>query len=287
MRKFYLAIFLTATLIIPFTFSGNCQLVINEFDYDQSGTDNAEFVELKNTGVTSIDLSNFTLLLINGTSGTSSIYQTFPLPAVILNSNDYFVICGDSSNTMNCDMDVSPETNLIQNGSPDAIAIIDTFGIVDVVSYEGDVVAPYIEGSGVGIQDYASVDFAGISRYPDGSDTDMNNVDFSFRCISPGSTNLMTDTLCGMTTSLSNYGTDENKLMVFPNPASDILYYHANFSGEVIVSLIDLQGRVVYSRNATQVNGKIEINEFSDGMYTLRVAHENQVLRRRVLVRSN
>ena len=56
------------------------------------------------------------------------------------------------------------------------------------MSYEGDTVPAYTEGSGAGLEDPGTTgnDDLGISRFPDGADTDMNNVDLSPRCITPG-----------------------------------------------------------------------------------------------------
>ena len=55
-------------------------LVINEVDYDQPGTDAAEFVEIKNVGAAAVDLSGYELVMVNGATNTA--YQTFALPAV-------------------------------------------------------------------------------------------------------------------------------------------------------------------------------------------------------------
>ena len=41
-------------------------IVINEIDYDQVGTDNAEFVELINVSAGPVNLDNYTLELVNG-----------------------------------------------------------------------------------------------------------------------------------------------------------------------------------------------------------------------------
>ena len=166
-------------------------LVINEIDYDQPSTDDAEFIELKNIGTEAINLSNYQLDLINGTNAAS--YKVIALPDTDLTAGDYFVVCANAATVPNCDLDVSPNTNLIQNGSPDAIAL-EYIGnglviIEDTVSYEGDTAALYTESSGVGVEDNADIDSAGISRFPDGADTNQNNVDFSLRCISPGGAN--------------------------------------------------------------------------------------------------
>ncbi len=161
-------------------------LVINEIDYDQPSTDTAEFIELKNVGLADVDLSGVSVQLINGSNG--STYNTINLPPGALGPGEYFVICGDPFNTPNCDLDVSPDSNLIQNGAPDAVAIFFGGVVIDAVSYEGDVLS-VVEMSGVGLADSGAIEFVSISRFPDGVDTNQNNVDLSLRCTTPGKAN--------------------------------------------------------------------------------------------------
>ena len=161
-------------------------LVINEIDYDQPSTDRAEFIELKNVGAADVDLDGVSVLLINGSNDTT--YNTIDLPAETLGTGEYFVICGDPFNTPRCNLDVSPDSNLIQNGAPDAVAIEFASTIIDAVSYEGDVLS-VVEMSGDGLADSGSIEFVSIARFPDGVDTDQNNVDLSQRCTTPGKTN--------------------------------------------------------------------------------------------------
>ncbi len=172
-------------------------LVINEIDYDQDGTNDAEFIEIFNGTGAGVSLNGLTVQLVNGTGGGASVYQTIPLPDTTLANDDYFVICGNAATVVNCDLDVVPDTNLIQNGAPDAVALVDPTGaLVDTVSYEGDTGAPYTEGSGVGLEDDPNIFYFGISRYPNGIDTDVNNSDLSGRCHSPGMPNLDTTGDC-------------------------------------------------------------------------------------------
>ncbi len=168
-------------------------LVINEIDYDQPGADAAEFVELLNKGAEGIDLSTYSLNFINGNGG--STYDTIALPAVVLAPGDYFVVCANAETVPNCDLDDGPNTNFIQNGGPDAVALFDGASLADVVSYEGNTVAPFTEGSGIGLAD-GSTPFTGISRFPDGADSDQNNADLSLRCITPGEPNVAADAEC-------------------------------------------------------------------------------------------
>lgn len=95
-------------------------IVINEIDSDQTGTDAAEFVELYDGGAGNSDLSGLTLVFFNGSSDTA--YEAFDLDGQTTNADGYFVLCGNAANVANCDLDVSPDENLIQNGA-DAIAL--------------------------------------------------------------------------------------------------------------------------------------------------------------------
>jgi hypothetical protein len=175
---------------------GAAQLVINEIDYDQPGTDAAEFVEIYNGTGAVVDLNGYQVVMVNGSVG-ATIYLTIDLSGFVLPDDDYFVVCGNAATTFNCDLDVTPDTNLIQNGAPDAVALLDPSGaLVDTVSYEGDTGAPYTEGSGDGLLDNPGIEYFGISRYPNGIDTDVNNVDLGNYCHSPGLPNFNTTSNC-------------------------------------------------------------------------------------------
>ena len=141
-------------------------LVINEIDYDQASTDTAEFLEIKNVGESTASLGGVSLDFRNGASGGSANYRTFLLPIVSLAAGDYFVVCANTTNTPNCDLDVEPDTDLIQNGAPDAVALVFDGSIVDTVSYEGNTPG-YTEDSATTVLDDA-VGFTSVSRCPDG-----------------------------------------------------------------------------------------------------------------------
>lgn len=160
-------------------------LVINEIDYDQPSLDTAEFIEIKNVSAETINLDTYELRLINGSDGV--LYRTIDLPSVNLNSSDYYVICGDSATVTNCDLVVSPGTNLIQNGDPDAIALYNDGILIDTVSYGGNLPG-YTEGTGAHVD--TGLPRQGLSRYPDGQDTNNNGPDFVLSCTTPGLANV-------------------------------------------------------------------------------------------------
>jgi len=98
---------------------------INEFHYDDAGTDAGEAIELAGPAGTS--LAGWTLVLYNGGNGAS--YQTIALSGVFANQDDgygtlSFAVAG------------------LQNGSPDGFALVGPSGnVVQFLSYEGSLTA--------------------------------------------------------------------------------------------------------------------------------------------------
>ncbi len=169
----------------------SCGPVINEVDYDQPGTDHAEFIELYNPCPNTINLDDYTVELVNGTNGLP--YQTIQLPNVNLAAGEYYVICLNDVTTPNCDLEAITS---IQNGAPDAVSLVyNNLGQVDGMSYEGDI-AGVTEGEADLLNDDGSAEALGLSRFPNGVDTDWNNDDFSLRCTTPGVANSSSTTNC-------------------------------------------------------------------------------------------
>ncbi|HEY7468136.1 MAG TPA: lamin tail domain-containing protein, partial [Acidimicrobiia bacterium] len=161
-------------------------LVLNEIDYDQPSTDTAEYVEIKNVSGDAISLDGYAVQMINGASGAAQ-YRLFALPNVDLPTGDYFVVCGNAASTPNCEMDVSPDSDLIQNGAPDAVALLLNGVVVDTVSYEG-ATPGFTEGTSGATTDTANP-AESLSRCPDGFDGDANDTDFALRPTTPGASN--------------------------------------------------------------------------------------------------
>ncbi|MFC3615723.1 ExeM/NucH family extracellular endonuclease [Lutimaribacter marinistellae] len=99
---------------------------INEFHYDNTGTDVGEFVELR--VATGQDASGLGLVFYNGANGT--VYRTETLPSAptrSANGYDYFL--------------VELPTNGMQNGAPDGIALVNGTSVIEFLSYEGSFTA--------------------------------------------------------------------------------------------------------------------------------------------------
>ncbi|MCV6637618.1 Ig-like domain-containing protein [Candidatus Albibeggiatoa sp. nov. NOAA] len=165
-------------------------LVINELDYDQGATDNAEFIEIKNISGNPIDLGagGYSVQLIN--SDGLSDYQTFGLSGTLADG-DYYVLCDATTKVFNCDQAVSLGDGFINDGSPNAVAIVKSSNIVDTVSYEGITPNSFTETATAPTDDGTAF-LVGLSRTTDGTDTDNNSADFGLRCVTPGGANNLT-----------------------------------------------------------------------------------------------
>jgi len=168
-------------LILLFSLSQS-QLLINEIDYDQPGTDSSEYLELIGEAGT---YNNVVVSLINGNNNSS--YNSFSLGNITLaNETDGFGFYVIGVPTVpNVDYsDGFPATNAIQNGSPDGIELWVDGVIVDAVVYEGSM----NDANGNPMEEvdasfYEGLDGLSISR--DG----LDNFGWSVSNITPGAIN--------------------------------------------------------------------------------------------------
>jgi len=127
MRTHTASRWLLTAVALMFSTGAAAQLRINEIHYDNVGVDTGEAIEIE--GPAGTDITAYSLVLYNGSNG--AVYNEEILIGTLPAS------CGSSGVFV-----VNYPTDGIQNGSPDAIALVDMFGtVLDFVSYEG-VVTP-------------------------------------------------------------------------------------------------------------------------------------------------
>lgn len=128
-------------------------LVINEVDYDDAGTENNEFIEIYNGSSASVDLSDYAIVLLNGSSGAGKgvVYTTINLTGTLA-AGQYLVISSDAVVVAPGALRIAfaAQTLNIQNGDPDGIALVkkSTNSLVDALSYGGSITAAVIPGLG-------------------------------------------------------------------------------------------------------------------------------------------
>jgi hypothetical protein len=200
---------LLALLATPFV---NAQVVINEFVYDDGGTDDREFVELLNTGNSPVDISGWTIGGHDGTATQNNPITTIPgavgSGTTILAAGDYYVIAGSNS-VPNFDQVMTVTNGFLENDGETLELFdgaFDASNLVDGVVYEAFGVGSAGPGSlsagmlaqvnGGPYWGPANVPDAGaglttltVSRYVNGRDTNNNGRDFGIRPPTPGAAN--------------------------------------------------------------------------------------------------
>lgn len=180
------------------------RLMINEVDYDQVGTDTAEYIELFNPSSAPASLAGLQVVLVNG--ATNTVYDTIDLSSAgSLAGGRYLVIAGATVSIPASAMRLDPvwSQDQIQNGMPDGLALIDdvTHTVLDALSYEGSVMAATIadfpaavslvEGAALAaaVADSSSA-VRSLCRMPNGSDTNDAATDWAIcATLTPGAAN--------------------------------------------------------------------------------------------------
>ncbi|CUU05557.1 Lamin Tail Domain [Armatimonadetes bacterium GBS] len=180
----------------------SAQVVINEFAYDDTGTDDVEFVELYNAGSTAVDISGWTLQSGDQLTGDNNADYTIP-SGTVLQPGDYYVI--GSGNVPNVDLVVGAN-NLFENDNEWTVLRDANGNVVDAIAYEtnkapdlttwvpADVIpqlGPGVWGNYITLQVSATTDdtLLSIGRWRDGYDTNNNGNDFGHMPWTPGAAN--------------------------------------------------------------------------------------------------
>jgi len=158
---------------------GALDIYVNEVCYDTYSADSGCFIELYGPSGTSLD--GFSLVGVNGTGGVE--YETIDLSGGSIPGDGFFVV-GDYATVPNVDL-VDPGANL-QNG-PDNLELRFNDITIDALGY-GELDSWVFTGEWLPAVD---VDFGhSLGRYPDGDDTDNNEVDFNdYETLTPGEPN--------------------------------------------------------------------------------------------------
>jgi hypothetical protein len=172
-------------------------IIVNEFVYDDNGTDDREFVELYNSGPGAVDISGWVVTGRDVT--TTNLSATIPA-ATILASNAYYVI--SNAGVLNSNQTVA--SGFLENDI-ESIEVRDGSGtLIDAVMYETNKgIAGNLTGSGLPAEVAGGIfgngggftpDLPGnttmsYGRFVDGRDTNNNGRDWGSRPSTPGTSN--------------------------------------------------------------------------------------------------
>lgn len=179
---------------------------INEFSYDDDGTDDLEFVELVNRAGVAVDISGWVLQGEEG-DATGSPNGSFTFPGTpgsmttVINPGQYIVVGLPAVPNVN----FSLPTTVMENGGgtttpgSDGLTLRDDLGnVIDSVVWEyagwTNPVPPWLEGDGLQggyllNATNAALISGSMQRWLDGYDSDSNGADFVMMQWTPGAPN--------------------------------------------------------------------------------------------------
>jgi hypothetical protein len=171
--------------------------LINEFDYEQSGEDEGDYVELVVVGEQTVELSYYTLELVDGTTGQTYSSVALEDGADQLHPGERLVIGPESivGPLIGTVATLIVDGNFLENGGVDgdAIRLIRSTpagdAVVDSVAYEHPVPGANEGDSHVGFDSEFGGGPSSFSRCADAQDTNMNSFDFVLSTPSPGLSN--------------------------------------------------------------------------------------------------
>lgn len=217
-RFFFRGVACGGYLLVALSSSSPAAIVINEFLFDDGGTDDFEYVELYNSGPNPVEIGDWVI------TGHDAVPSTNPsvtiTPGTILAPGSYYVV-GNAAvpNTGIAGLGQVVPTNTFENDT-ETLELYNGAGgsLIDAVLYEsspgtGFVGAIPTYGAqilteiGTGYwgnhtathPDNVGTPFTSLARWTDGRDTNNNGRDFGLRRPTPGANNQISGTMSGYT----------------------------------------------------------------------------------------
>ncbi|MFI0429945.1 T9SS type A sorting domain-containing protein [Mariniflexile sp. HMF6888] len=233
---------------------------INEIDSDQTGTDTAEFIEIKWTPNTS--LSGYIVVLFNGSTDTS--YDTIDLVTATTDANGLYLI--------------SFPTGGIQNGA-DAAAIYQD-SATNFPSGTGTITTNLIDAIVYGTNDEDDTGLlTGLGKtvqYNETTTESLNRAD-------DGSYYTATPSAGTVNNVLSTQNKYIETIGIYPNPTS---LGYVNISGKgnskMDVSVFDVLGKQII--NETVNNHILNVSKLNSGIYIMKVSQDDATITKKVVI---
>ena len=165
-------------------------LVLNEIDYDQTGSDTAEYVEIHNPTASAIDLSGIVVVAVNGLAAGATEYGRVTLSGSLA-AGGYLLITAMGSTVAGATLSFP---DVMQNG-PDGMLLLGPGNVViDAAMYEGAIGSVTLTGGTVvTIAESASIGSdtgaGSLARTPNACDRDTPASDWAGSAGTPGAAN--------------------------------------------------------------------------------------------------
>ena len=217
---------------------------VSEFHYDNAGQDQNEFVEIYIENASEVDLSQFTVELVEA---DGSVYSSFLASSMQTNSADYYF----------------RNFGGLKDG-PNGIRILYGTEMMDFIAYEGAI-------SGATLLDVA-----------EGEET-SSQTSLQFCCLNESSSSMtwIQDALAtpGMPNQQITLGLMDDQVFVYPNPIKDRVFLSSSLSS-IRVRLTNLAGQSFVDATGSRENMESVLNQsigsLEKGIYLLTIDHKGE-----------
>ena len=241
------------------------QIIINEVDADQTGTDTTEFLEiLSNTP--NFNMDGYVVVFYNGSNDLS--YETIDLSGYSTDANGFFIIGSDA--TPGVDIPLGPD-NTIQNGA-DAIAIY-TGTAADFPNGTPVTSANLVDAIVYGTSDDDDPELlAGLGETVQYDENLNGQKDIeSLQLDGNGSFCTAAPTLRAVnscpTVGINDF--NNKQFTISPNPAKGFLNITTPLTGEKNIVIYDVLGKQILTTTLT--NERLNINQLTSGVYVIQI----------------
>ncbi|MCZ2140535.1 MAG: T9SS type A sorting domain-containing protein, partial [Bacteroidia bacterium] len=73
-------------------------------------------------------------------------------------------------------------------------------------------------------------------------------------------------------------------IIVYPNPAKDIITLNGLENIEYEATILDIMGRNILTQSVTNSSNQIKLNGIVSGYYLLSIKHKNEIITKKVIV---
>jgi hypothetical protein len=88
---------------------------------------------------------------------------------------------------------------------------------------------------------------------------------------------------CGFPLSTGNSIERQKEILIYPNPATDVITIEMGNTEPATIEILDITGKVVLIRNNQAQHATIDINNLPNGIYLVRVRSASQMAVQKII----
>jgi len=88
---------------------------------------------------------------------------------------------------------------------------------------------------------------------------------------------------CGFPVSVQNPIDTKSDLLIYPNPTNNLINIRQEKASSITIQILDITGKVLLTKSSTNQLTTIDLHEFTNGIYLVKVTSRNQITIKKVI----